>query len=323
MNSILKLKRTFFTILFLFLFLYSNAQKTDKYFDYAWKECKPTVARFYSQIIKTDSGYNRKDYYVRERKLLMSGNFKDSLLQIKTGKFHYFHSNGYLKSFGTYVNNKKEGLWLSYHDNRVISDSTAYLHDKPLGVSLSWHPNGYLSDSVFTNEDGSGTSLSWFDNGFLSSVGQFSIGQKLHGLWKFYHNNGKISSLETYLESELIDKKYFDENGIRMSITTNNDRYPEFPGGKKVWQKYLDNHIFFPSEYKIMNSEAVTIIVSFTINEKGMLENVYASTPFDKNFDQIAVEAIKKSPQWIPAIEHNRRVKFHYNQLVNFKQFEW
>lgn len=75
-----------------------NSQKTEKFFDFHWKECKPNVARFYRLVVKTDSGYCQKDFYIRERKLMMFGNYKDSLLHIETGKFYYFHANGSPKS---------------------------------------------------------------------------------------------------------------------------------------------------------------------------------------------------------------------------------
>ena len=87
-----------------------KAQKTEKFFDYEWKECKPNVARFYSTVVKTDSGYCRKDFYLREHKLQKYGNYKDSLLQIPNGKFYYFHANGSPNEAGKSVNGKKEGL---------------------------------------------------------------------------------------------------------------------------------------------------------------------------------------------------------------------
>ena len=324
MNRIPLLNKQFFIVLFVFLFSQMNAQKIEKYFDYKWRECKPNIARFHSYVIKTDSGYCRKDYYIRERKLQMLGNYKDSLLQIKFGKFHYFHANGSPRTFGKYMNNKKEGLWLGYYDNKVKSDSAVYIHGNQIGKRLSWYPNGRLCDSVFTNINGSGIAISRFDNGTLSSTGQFSAEHKKDGIWNYYHLNGKISSIEIYHDSKLMVKQYYDENGIQSTDTTSHDSYPLFPGGEKVWIKYLDKQIYFPPEYEIINGDVAVVIVKFTINENGMIENVFTSTSFDKNFDKIAENAIKKSPKWIPGIEHNRRVKCTYTQPVTFKGLgEW
>lgn len=318
MNRIITLKRYFFTILLFSLFSQINAQKTEKFFDYKWIECKPNAARFYSITAKTDSGYCKKDYYIRERKLQMFGNYKDSLCQIKTGKFYFFHPNGSPESAGKYINNKKEGLWLSFYNDKMLRDSIVYLHDKQIGVGLSWYPNGYLSDSLYTNEDGSGGSISRFDNGSISSTGQYSAGHKQNGLWKYYHLNGKVSSLETYFDSDLIDKKYFDENGIRMTDTTNNDRLAKFSESDKDWNEFLGRTIDFPFNQRIINGDRAIVIVSFTINEDGETENIFITTSFSEKFDREVENAIKKSPQWYPAIEHNRKVKCKFDQTINF-----
>lgn len=319
MNRIITLKKTILIILLIPLVSQLNAQKTEKFFDFQWKECKPNVARFYSLVVKTDSGYCRKDFYLRERKLQMLGNYKDSLLQIKTGKFYYFYANGAPEVVRKYVNGKREGLWLSFYNNKTLRDSAIYLHDKPIGTSISWHPNGFIADSVYTNEDGSGVSKSWFGNGSISSIRKYSIGHKKDGLWKFYHRNGKYSSLETYYDSRLVDKKYFDEAGIQMNDTTNRDRPARFSDNDNDWDKYLSENLYFPFNQRIINGDKAVVVVSFTVNEDGMIENVFTSVSFSEKFDKIAENVIKESPQWYPAMLHNRRVKCNLKQTVNFQ----
>lgn len=318
MKNIIIQKKTYITILLLFQFFQMNGQKTEKFYDFRWKECKANVARFYCLIEKTDSGYFRKDFYIKERKLQMLGNYKDSLFQIKTGKFYYFHATGFLKRVGMYVNNQKEGLWLSFHSNEMLSDSTVYLNDKQISTSLSWHPNGVLSDSVYTNEDGSGFSTSWFDNGVVSSRGKYSVGHKQDGLWKYFHKNGINSSFETYHDSKLIDKKYFDEDGIQMNDTTNHDVLARISDDNNDWFKYLKNNINFPSNERIINGDTAVVVVTFTVNENGIVKNVFSSTTFSEKFDRAAEEVIKNSPTWRPAIQHNRKVEETINQPIKF-----
>jgi Uncharacterized protein conserved in bacteria len=312
--------------LFIFLLLLgltqTNAQKMEKFLDYKGIECEPNAARFYSQTIKTDSGYFEKNYYIRERKLHMVGNYEDSLLKIKNGEFHYYHLNGIPESFGKYVHNKKEGLWLSYHPNEMMSDSTVFLHDKKIGISLSWYPNGYKRDSTYSNINGSGVEVSWFDTGSPSSAGRYSEGNKQDGTWKYFHKNGKISSIEIYQQSKLLNKQYFDENGVLQNDTTNHDRIAEFPGGLEAWTKYLSDNLYFPKGYKITHADIASVVVQFIISETGTIENVFTSTSFEKTFDSIAESVIKESPQWSPAIDHNRKVKCRFTQVVNFKNYK-
>ena len=188
----------------------------------------------------------------------------------------------------------------------------AYILGNQIGTSLSWCPNSYLSDSIYSNDDGSGFSVSWFDNGSISSRGKYSVGHKQDGLWKYYHINGKNSFLETYFDSKLIDRKYFDEEGIPMNDKINHDRQTRFSDNYNDWSKYLDKKIYYPFNEEIIHGVSVIIIVNFNVNEDGMVENVYTSTTFSEKFDRESENAIKESPQWDAAIEHNRKVKFNF-----------
>ncbi|MHB9142083.1 MAG: energy transducer TonB, partial [Paludibacter sp.] len=136
------------------------------------------------------------------------------------------------------------------------------------------------------------------------------------------HKNGQISVIEIYRVGKLTDKQYFDEDGVLMNDTTNTDRLAQFPGGIEAWTKYISKHLYFPAGYKIVNADVAKVVVNFTINENGEVENVFTSTPFDKAFDSIAERVIRKSPKWLPAIDHNRKVKCRFNQVVNFKNYE-
>jgi len=319
MNSI---KKTTCLILLVFLVsVGSIAQHVEKFYDYKWKECEPNAARFYTLTVKTDSGYCRKGYYIRERRLQMVGNYLDSLCKVKNGNFLFYYANSLLESSGKYIQNKKEGLWKSFHNNGFMKDSTVYSSGKQTGKSLSWFPNGYPADSTVLNEDRSGIHVSWFDNGVPAAAGRYSSDMKQNGKWKYFHRNGNVSSIEIYKEGKLINKEYHNENGEILNDTTNTDKQAQFAGGIEVWLKYISDHIYFPDGYKIVNADAAKVVVTFTVNEDGKIDNIFTSTPFDKRFDRIAENVIRKSPNWIPAKEHNRNVKQVCHQPVNFQNY--
>lgn len=319
MNTIIK---KIYLVLLLFLVIFESAsQNVEKFYDYNWKECEPNLARYYSITTKTDSGFNRKDYYIKERKLQMNGNYLDSLCKIKHGSFIFYHANGALESYGKYRQTQKEGLWLNYHNNGIMRDSISYSGGKEIGKCFSWFPNGFQRDSIVLNEDRSGVHVSWFDNGTPSAAGRYSANMKKHGKWKYFHKNGKISAFEFYDNSKLIDRQYFDENGELLKDTTCTDKVAQFKGGNQAWLEYISKHIYFPDGYKIINGDVAKVVVTFTVNENGEVENVFTSNPFDKRFDLIAENAIKKSPIWTPGIKYNRKVKSTFNQVVNFKNY--
>lgn len=296
------------------------AQEVEKFYNYKWEECKPNEARFYSNIQKTDSGYVRKDYFIHEKMLQMSGKYIDKETKVRNGYFWYFHANGLLDGIGRYEADKKEGLWRHYYSNGMLMDSGFYYKGHVSGTSLSWHQNGYLMDSTIANEEGKCLHVNWFDNGNISSIGYISRGTKKYGTWKFYHNNGKLSSIETYKNNFLRSKSYFNENGEIIVDTTNHDKDASYIGGIFEWQKYLLKQVYFPEGHTIVHADKAVVVVSFTINESGKVQDIEVTTPFYPEFDKIAKRAILNSPTWSPSINHNRKVKVRMQQPIVFDQ---
>jgi len=298
----------------------SNAQKIEAYYDYSWKPCAPEQARFFSEVQKTDSGWLRHDYFLGTKTLQMSGLFEDSANKIANGYFRYFYANGIPQSFGQNVHNKKEGLWLHYDHTGFIEDSTVYVNGKPSGISLRWHSNGYIADSISYHPDGSAVEVTWRRDGAPSSAGRMMNGE-LNGLWIFFHANGQPAARITYNMGHVQKEEYFDKSGAATSTVTE-DRSATFPGGQEGWKKFILKHIYFPSQYKLVNANQVTVVITATIDENGNVLDPFVEVPFNKSFDNIALTIFKKSPKWLPAIRHNRAVVQTIRQPITFAQDE-
>lgn len=309
-------------LLFLFSVNIVQAQKIEKYYDYKWQPVsEPSTARFYALIEKEDSVWSREDYYLREAKLQMKGFYKDADCKIEHGPFLYFHRNGRLETRGQYVNGKKFGTWVGFHENGMISDSMNYNENGwVMGMRLAWHDDGMMADSTFIQPDGSAVSIRWWQSGFPSEAGYYSKGFLQHGKWQYWHSNGQLASLEIFDHGKLVNKEYFDENGVKQSDTTNRDRIAGFPGGLKAWQKYLYKNLYFPEQYKITNADQAIVLVRFAVNENGSISDIVVTVPFHPDFDKIATDVISHSPKWTPAIRHNRKIKEYHTQPVTFMQ---
>jgi len=296
-----------------------QAQKIEKYYDYQWKECVPGAARFLSLINKTDSGWLREDYFVAATKLQMKGLYEDSGTHIANGFFYFYYSNGIVESAGRNTHNKKEGLWLKFYRDGSLKDSTVYENGTPAGTSIGWHQNGYLSDSIVFNNDGTSVEVNWFDNGVPASAGRKKYG-KMYGQWQFFHKNGKPAAIEVFDTGRLLSRRYYNEQGIELTDTTSQNRDAGFPGGSAGWKKFIMKHIYFPDQYKLVNTLAVTVVVSAIIDEDGNVTDPWVEVPFNSAFDNIAVSIFKKSPKWIPAIRYNRTVQQGVRQPITFSQ---
>jgi hypothetical protein len=250
----------------------------------------------------------------------MQGSYLDSLSEVAHGEFRYFHPNRRLATAGKYVKGKKQGLWLDYYADGMMKDSTVYVDGIKTGTCLSWHSNGYVSDSAVYATDGSGVVVSWFDNGSPSKAGRYNAGFKKTGKWVFYHKNGKPSAIEVYENDQLVTKENFDESGTIVVGVGDRDEPATFKGGMNAWKQFLEKQIYFPSQYKIVNADEAVVVVQGVVDEEGNVTDVQVINPFASDFDKIAVNALRKSPKWTPAVSHNRHVKYQIQQYVTFVQ---
>jgi len=302
----------------IFMGTMGNAQKIQAYYDYLWKPCAPEQARFFSEIQKTDSGWLRHDYFLGTKTLQMSGLYEDSANKIANGYFRFFYANGIPESFGQNVRNKKEGLWIRYDHTGFMEDSTVYVNGNPTGTSLGWHSDGYTADSISYHPDGSAVEVTWRRDGAPSSAGRMMNG-KLNGPWVFFHANGQVAARITYNMDDVQKEEYFDASGAPVNAAIE-DRPPTFPGGQEGWKKFVLKHIYFPSQYKLVNADQVTVVITATIDEDGNVLDPFVEVPFNKAFDNIALIIFKKSPKWLPAIRHNRAVVQKIRQPIIFAQ---
>lgn len=311
-----------YSLLLLVIPIFISAQKPEsQFFDMDWKPCEAGKARYVSVVKKTDSGWQRNDYYLSTNSLQMAGLYADSACTISHGWFRYYYPDGNLSSYGQYQDKKKQGRWLSFHNNGLLKDSSYYTNDKKTGISLSWHNNGFMADSMFRQEDGYSVSVGWFDNGNPSYAGRYKDKMK-EGSWLFYHKNGQLAAKETYVHDRITDSAYYDESGELLAKKMYEAGDAMYKGGAQGWRKYLENKLMFPPGYKLVNTEQMTVVVAAIIDEDGNVTDAWVDIPFKPPFDYEALRAFKKSPRWKPCTEHNRRVVQFVRQPITFTQVE-
>jgi len=298
----------------------ATAQKTETFYDYYWKPCGAEEARYFGTVEKTDSGWLRNDYYVSTKRLQMQALYEDEACKIQNGNSIYYYANGYASATGRYVHGKREGVCISYHSNGMISDSSLFHNGLVVDKRFGWHPNGFISDSVNRINDSTCVEVGWFDDGNLAYAGYLLNDNKQEGKWKYYHHNGQLSSVELYAHGKLISAGYFDESGKPQTDTSSVNRESNFKGGEAAWIRWLEKKLYWPAHLEFTTPGSVTVGISFVIDENGKVTDAEVSMPFHDAFDKIALNIIKSSPPWQPAVAHNRKVKAYRRQPVTFVQ---
>jgi protein TonB len=91
----------------------------------------------------------------------------------------------------------------------------------------------------------------------------------------------------------------------------------EYPGGLESWKRFLNKNIRYP-ELAIENQIQGMVIVQFIVDRSGNVSEVQAISGPNELRDE-AVRVIRKSGQWIPAIQNGRQVKSYKRQPIIFK----
>lgn len=102
----------------------------------------------------------------------------------------------------------------------------------------------------------------------------------------------------------------------------------QFPGGRAEWSKYLQRNLNtnLGKRYLVIpkgkTTAKVKVIVSFVIGTSGDITEAKVVKTEPENIHQVflveALRIIEKSPQWIPAIQKGKLVKFRYEQPITW-----
>lgn len=295
------------------------SQTKETYYDFSWKPCVAEDARYVGILEKTDSGWLRKDFYVTSSSLQMQALYEDEACKMQNGFYFYFFASGNLSRMGRRIHGNQEGLCISYHSNGMMADSALFHDGRVVDKRIQWHRNGYMSDSITRLNDSTEVEIGWFDDGTLAYAG-YLVNGKPNGKWKYYHHNGQVSAMETYETGKRMSAEYFDESGSPQRDTSNVNKEADFKDGTGGWKKYLSKHLYWPPNLQFSKSAAVTVGVDFTVDEDGKVIDAEVSLPLHPDFDKIALDIVKKSPPWIPATAHNRKVKAYRRQPITFEQ---
>jgi protein TonB len=96
-----------------------------------------------------------------------------------------------------------------------------------------------------------------------------------------------------------------------------------FPGDFSAWTKFLQKNL--NSDLPVQNGAPAgvyTVIVSFIVDRTGMISEVQAENDPGYGTKEEAIRAIRKGPNWIPAVQNGRPVIYRQKQAISFKVSE-
>lgn len=93
----------------------------------------------------------------------------------------------------------------------------------------------------------------------------------------------------------------------------------QFPGGAAAWQRFLERTL--DTNIPVDNGAPAgtyTVVVSFLVDKEGNVSDIEALNDPGYGTKEEAMKAIRKSKQWIPALQNGNHVSYRQKQSISF-----
>ena len=313
----------------LILLLFSNGfviAQSDTSFIFLDKNdepCQEHAATKYAVQTKEGTHWKKVVYDIADDKPMYGAYYSDAACSHFDGPYTSFSKAGKMVEKGRYINNKKNGTWLRYEVSGRVTDSAYYKNGIMIGLAMSWHKNGAIRDSMLFDDNGNGVSRRYWPDGTLSGTGNFIAGQK-DGLWRFYHRNGVPCQEVKFKSDSALEYTCYDVKGSIQTKDCHFEKEATFKGGETRWINYLSgklSSVQLPKAYYEGRLYG-TIYITFIVDPEGKVTDVKALNSIDPDIDRIALNIIKQSPRWEPAVQYNRGVYAYRRQPLTFAKAE-
>ena len=93
---------------------------------------------------------------------------------------------------------------------------------------------------------------------------------------------------------------------------------PEYPGGEKALQKYLEDNLVYPTAARKMEVTG-EVVVEFTVERGGALSGVNVVKGLSTELDQEALRVVRSMGRWKPGTKNGVPVRVKMTLPINFK----
>ncbi|MBP6687736.1 MAG: energy transducer TonB, partial [Lacibacter sp.] len=116
-------------------------------------------------------------------------------------------------------------------------------------------------------------------------------------------------------ETKVVEAPKEDPNQVFTKVEVE----AQFPGGEGKWNQYVQREVEKNIDDLVDDGQAGTCEVQFIVDKEGNVSNVEALSMKGSKLAEVAVNAIKRGPKWIPAIQNGRQVKAWRRQKITFR----
>ena len=142
---------------------------------------------------------------------------RDSL---KQGKWYYFYDSlqTIVSCSGTYIDNKRQGVWTEYYRNGKRRSEISYQDNHKYGLMKSFYENGNLAEEGYWDgQHWVGSYKYYFASGKLAYDWNYGDEGNRVGEQSYYYENGQLMRLGTWVDgyADGLMAEYYDSGNLR------------------------------------------------------------------------------------------------------------
>lgn len=237
---------------------------------------------------------------------------------------------------------RRNGLSFFYHENGQLKGKASYKEGSLEGNVEAWYPSGKSQSiesfsSTTTLPHGSALLQYWDSlgnqiikdgNGICACVFDILSGSHImeggtleegvrDGLWKGFRRDGTKYFEERFNKGELVSGISFDNSGKNYSYTKGQEIAVPSKGLTGFYE-HVRREMKYP---KIARRNGIEgkVFVEFIVDKEGNLTHVRAIKGIGYGCDEVAIDAIKSSPRWIPGKQRGQPVRMKMVLPLDFK----
>ncbi|MBS1948019.1 MAG: TonB family protein [Bacteroidetes bacterium] len=130
-----------------------------------------------------------------------------------------------------------------------------------------------------------------------------------------YFKNGDSAMIPNI---KLSKNQKSEDEGEHTKVFTKVEVEAEYPGGQAAWADYLTKNLKYPQE-AVNKSIQGTVVVQFIVGLDGSLSEITASKKVSLSLDKAAINVIKESGKWVPAMQNGKQVRSFKKQPIVFR----
>lgn len=122
-----------------------------------------------------------------------------------------------------------------------------------------------------------------------------------------YGRKAVDGAIEVVFKIDTSATTIYSQDELKKSSSAH-DVPADFPGGKEGMMVYINKMMVYPTEARARKING-KVILSYVVECDGRLSNIKLEQGIGGGCDEIALQLLQKSPNWVPALKDGRPVR--------------